>query len=877
MQGRLSLRARLLVVMTAALLPLLGVYVWGAMRDTRASVELARSQLSFSASLIAANQNRVVDAAEQLLGAIAQMPEIRAMDRARCQAYFESLRDRYPMYSNIGLIDPEGRVLCHALGSQGAPAAADRDYFIRAIAQRRFVVGDPIVGRIMNRPAVPFAMPVFEQGAIVGVVFASFDLPQASREFEAAKLPAGASVTVIDRKGHILLEYPPNGGLLRTAVHDDLLQVARSMQPSSGEATDSSGTVRLYAIAPGEPVGDQGFVVRVELPAEALKRATWERGREELLVLSVVMAIAMLAVWLIGGRMIVKPAKQILGAAKRIEQGRLDARVPHMLTGKRGEFARLGAAFNLMADSLQMRQADLEAELGRSRNAYAVLDLVLNSMQEGLIAVTRDGKFLLHNAAAARMFPLADPPVLPELWPEHFGICDPVDQQPYRADDLPLVRAALGNSEGEALIFVRNALVPEGRLLTCTWHSMNGESVRGGLVVFSDVTELQRLEAEQAAHLARLEDTQRKLIEAQRIGRVGNWELDLRSGRLWWSDEVFQLFGVAPHAFANDLQSFERLVHPEDRPLLKPARDEALRDGKVMSIEFRIVRPDGSVAWMSEIAEARRDGSGEPVWFGGVVQDITERKAIALENARLLDEVRELNVGLESRIAERTEQLRAANQELEAFSYSVSHDLRAPLGAIGGFARALESKLDGMSDERTLHYFSRIQAGVRKMEELIEALLQLSRVTRAALERVDVDLTAMAGETVENLKLKEPERHVQVRIEDGLAAQGDPRLLRAAVENLVANAWKFTSGKPDARIDVGRSEDGAFYVRDNGVGFDMAYADKLFTAFHRLHKESEFPGTGIGLATVRRIVMLHRGDVWAQSQPGEGTTFYFTL
>jgi PAS domain S-box-containing protein len=470
-----------------------------------------------------------------------------------------------------------------------------------------------------------------------------------------------------------------------------------------------------------------------------------------------------------------------------------------------------------------------------------------------------------------------NPPVLPELWPEHFGIHDPVDRRLLRADDLPIVRAVLGDSEGEALVFVRNVLVPEGRLLQCTWRRMDGGSVRGGLVVFADVTELQRLEAERAAQLSRLEETQRKLIESQRIGRVGNWELDLRTGHLWWSDEVFALYGMSPDEFRNDLQAFEQLVHPDDRPLLKPARDKALRDGHVMRIEYRVVKPDGSVAWMHEIAEARRDEAGEPVWFGGVVQDITELKRIALENVRLLEEVRELNAGLENRIAERTARLRAANQELEAFSYSVSHDLRAPLGAIAGFARALESRVQESADERVSHYFSRIQAGVQKMEELIEALLQLSRVTRAPIDWVDVDLGAMARETLESLQLHEPDRKVQVHVQEGLTARGDQRLLRAVLENLLRNAWKFTSSTADARIEFGRDGDGNFFVRDNGVGFDMGYAERLFIAFHRLHKESEFPGTGIGLATVRRIVTLHRGRVWAESRPGEGATFYFTL
>jgi light-regulated signal transduction histidine kinase (bacteriophytochrome) len=222
--------------------------------------------------------------------------------------------------------------------------------------------------------------------------------------------------------------------------------------------------------------------------------------------------------------------------------------------------------------------------------------------------------------------------------------------------------------------------------------------------------------------------------------------------------------------------------------------------------------------------------------------------------------------------------LRDSNQELEAFSYSVSHDLRAPLGAIDGFSKALAGRLEGVADDKARHYLARIQAGVTKMEQLIEALLGLSRVARAALSQGTVDLALIARETVEGLRVQDAQRDVRVRIDEPLLAQGDARLLRVLMENLLGNAWKFTSRTEGAAIEVGRDEaDGAYYVRDNGAGFDMAYANKLFNVFQRLHTEAEFPGTGIGLATVRRIVTRHQGAIWVESQPGRGTTFRFTL
>jgi light-regulated signal transduction histidine kinase (bacteriophytochrome) len=222
--------------------------------------------------------------------------------------------------------------------------------------------------------------------------------------------------------------------------------------------------------------------------------------------------------------------------------------------------------------------------------------------------------------------------------------------------------------------------------------------------------------------------------------------------------------------------------------------------------------------------------------------------------------------------------LRSSNPELEAFSYSVSHDLRAPLGAIGGFARALDLKLEGHGDDKALHYLARIQAAVGKMEELIDAMLSLAKVVRAPLHYGPVDLSAMAREILEGLRMQYAGRHVQVHVQDGMVAQGDARLLRVALENLLGNAWKFTSRCDAARIEVGKVEGASvFFVRDNGVGFDMAYVDKLFSAFQRLHTQAEFPGTGIGLATVRRIVARHQGRVWAESRVGEGTTFFFAL
>jgi signal transduction histidine kinase len=250
--------------------------------------------------------------------------------------------------------------------------------------------------------------------------------------------------------------------------------------------------------------------------------------------------------------------------------------------------------------------------------------------------------------------------------------------------------------------------------------------------------------------------------------------------------------------------------------------------------------------------------------------DHIETQSADLEQAR---------AELEKRVELRTRELAASNRELEAFSYSVSHDLRAPLRAIDGFSKALMDHCGSSVDEKGRHYLQRVRAGTSRMSDLIDDMLELARISRKELTRESVDLTAMARRIASDLAGRDGGRRVRVEVDPGLRATADSRLLEIVLENLMGNAWKFSSRKDSALVRVGRLEGqaGVFYVQDNGAGFDMAYADKLFGAFQRLHSGDEFEGTGIGLATVQRIVNRHGGRVWAEARPGEGATFYFTL
>lgn len=263
------------------------------------------------------------------------------------------------------------------------------------------------------------------------------------------------------------------------------------------------------------------------------------------------------------------------------------------------------------------------------------------------------------------------------------------------------------------------------------------------------------------------------------------------------------------------------------------------------------------------------------------VEERTAELIAEIEERRRAEEaVSRLNEDLERRVRERTAELEAANRELESFAYTVSHDLRAPLRSIEAFSKAIEEEKAGILDDAGKDYLRRVRASTSHMSQLIEAMLRLSRITRGELNRSTIDLSALAKNIADELKKDEPGRRVEFVIADGLFAEGDPAMLRAVLENLIRNSWKFTGNRVKSTIEFGTCrKDGktVFFVRDDGAGFDMNYASRMFMPFQRLHQATEFPGIGIGLATVQRIINRHGGAIWAEGEVGKGATFYFTL
>ena len=382
----------------------------------------------------------------------------------------------------------------------------------------------------------------------------------------------------------------------------------------------------------------------------------------------------------------------------------------------------------------------------------------------------------------------------------------------------------------------------------------------------------RRKRPEQAAAAALTESNERLRL-ALAAGKMGTWTRELEGGgRVLFSPELEAIAGLQPGEFPGTESALYEFVHPEDRELVRQAFDKAIEIKSDYEVEFRFLPRGRPPGWILGRGRAHYDAAGKPVRLAGVAIDITGRKLAELEISRL-------NADLERRVQERTAQLEATNQELEAFAYSVSHDLRAPLRGIRGFSEVLLERYADRLDAEGRDYLRRACESSNRMSRLIDDLLKLSRVGRAELRWQPVNLTALAEAAVAELQRAEPKRRVEVVIGPSLRAEGDERLLGVVLDNLLGNAWKFSSHRPDAGIEFGftAEPEPAFFVRDNGVGFDMKHVGKLFGVFQRLHAADEFPGTGIGLVTVQRIINRHRGRVWAAGVVNQGAVFYFTL
>ncbi len=401
----------------------------------------------------------------------------------------------------------------------------------------------------------------------------------------------------------------------------------------------------------------------------------------------------------------------------------------------------------------------------------------------------------------------------------------------------------------------RDQLEDKVRERTAALHNANEQLLKG-------IEEIRRAQGA-------LRESEERLVLAQRAGHVGVFDWDLASGKVIWTEQGENMPGLQ-RDFEGDYEDWTKSVHPEDVQRLKVFFRQWIESGADEEYwEYRLFQPDGRMRWIEARGRLMSGPSKRPLRIIGVGVDVTDRKQAA-------EQISELNEELKRNVS----QLQAANRELEAFTYSVSHDLRAPLRHMAGFVELLNKRAKEGLDEKSRHYLQVISGASSQMGQLVDDLLAFSRAGRVEIKWDKVDSGIIVKEAIANLESDTGGRDIVWKIGVLPGVFGDAALLRQVWVNLISNAVKFTRPRGQAIIEIGVEDAGeefVFHIKDNGVGFDMRYKDKLFGLFQRLHRTEEFEGTGVGLANVQRIVHRHGGRAWGESVLGEGATFYFSL
>jgi len=718
------------------------------------------------------------------------------------------------LVSHVSVANAAGYVVYNSLGREAGTYVGDRAHFqAQRTGADQFQVGVPVASRLTDRWLFIVSRPILREGRFDGTLNLLVSSDFLASKLAALQLSANDVVALIHKDGHFMARSRDNAGAMGQRLPAD--------RPFVRDTLSNSGVFKV-----------EGLV------DQTARTYGWQRLPESGLVLAIGLA----------DESVLAPLAPAMRRSQAVA----------------GTLGLLLLAFGGLIAWLQMR-------VERNRDAVADgealrMRLFDSSHVPTVVIDPATRRFIDCNPAASAIFGFHDRSEVLAASP--YSLSAPV--QPNGRPSAELIAEHLAQvMASKSLVLEWRHQRPSGELWDAEVHLMHFEADGRPMVQFTlqDITERRRTQAA-------LQESEARLKDAQRLAGLGNWEGDLLNDRLIWSDEVYRIFELDPATFEPTYRGFMQAVHPEDRAQVRAAYVASMQTRSPYDVVHRLLFPDGRCKYVRELCVIHFDADNRPVRSVGTVQDITEIRTAQADLQRLNDE-------LELRVAERTRELATLNRELEAFAYSVSHDLRTPLRSIHGFASLLEEEgTEGLTAEGR-SYLQRIQDSAKRMGQLISDLLSMAHLSRANLRQESVNLSGMAQSIASEFDRSDPQRRVTWHLQDGLQVQADPGLMRVVLQNLLGNAWKYTGLAPDAHVSLTqtRAEHGMleFCVRDNGAGFDMTYAQQLFQPFKRLHAHHEFEGSGVGLATVHRVIQRHGGSVRGEGAVGLGAAFYFTV
>ncbi|MBI4989540.1 MAG: PAS domain S-box protein [Rhodocyclales bacterium] len=844
--GGRSIRTQLNLLALAAVLPLFLAFTYDIYREAQSVFERARGDAQRLARVSAADAQGYFARTEQRLGDISRRVEVGSLDPARCKSLFADIETIHREYAGLAMVDRDGRLVCLAGGEpdqsiEGLTAA--RPLLALAEGQPRLLVGAPVKGGAAGRWVLPLAYPVRGgDGRAAGMVMAAAQLDRFQSLVATLNLPEQPTSFIVKGEGLVVVSsHEPDRHVGQNRRDDALTRAIVKQRSGVLRGASVDGVERIYGFHPVAGtdwlavIGLDVAPIREAVIASAIRHGAYGLG---------VLALALILSFTLGRR-ISAPITALARSAHAFGEGRRDARVA--VSGAR-EVAEVAVQLNRMFGILAERERSLVETQEMLDSLLESMDRVLWSFAPDMSAVffasESSKKLFGHEAAAFR--------ANPRLWLE---LAHPDDRKQAEA---MMDRIALSGAGVMEYRIVR----PDGetRWIEVRWrHAAEGLGKPARLDgIVTDITERRQAEDENRQLLAIVEQSLNEIYvfdattlryEYANSGALHNLGYSFRHLRL--------------------LTPLDLMPQYTEGALLRLIEQLLNREKAQQVFETAHRRSDGS-EYPAEVhlQAVEREGRWKCL---AVVIDISERQHAQTEIMKLAS-------SLERRVAERTAELARTNAELESFVYSISHDLRTPLRAINGYATILAEEQKDRLEADSLEMLKRIARGAVRMGDLIDDLLTFSRVGRTGLNRMQVDVEAMARTVVEELHHMNP--LAQVAIQALPMTMADPALLRQVMLNLIGNALKFTSRRSDARVEVGMIQEGGlpvYFIRDNGAGFDPGHAGKLFGVFQRLHQESEFPGTGVGLAIVKRIIERHNGRVWAEAATGKGATFYFTL